>query len=65
MLLGFNSTTLDEGELKMGEMQCYCENKKDHHQDYCNATISFIHHHDWSSPEDYVCEECLEKCYPQ
>ncbi len=41
------------------EMQCYCEKCK------CEETINYMHHHDWSSPEDYCCEGCAERCYPE
>ncbi len=41
------------------EMQCYC----DKHE--CDATINYVHHHDWGRPEDYLCENCLDNCEEQ
>jgi hypothetical protein len=41
------------------EMQCYCEKHE------CGNYRDYMHHHDWSSEEDFCCDECLEICYPQ
>ncbi len=41
------------------EMQCYCEKHE------CENTTDYMHHHDWSEPEDYCCETCAEVCYPE
>jgi hypothetical protein len=39
------------------EMQCYCD-KCD-----CNHYTDYMHHHDWSSPEDFCCDNCVEVCH--
>ncbi len=48
-------------------MQCYCDN----HWKFedmasqkvsCKNIIPYVHHHDWSSAEDYMCEDCLNNC---
>lgn len=41
------------------EMTCFCEHCK------CEETINYIHHRDWSSEEDFCCENCVEKHYQQ
>lgn len=41
------------------EMQCYCEKCP------CKNVTNYMHHHDWSSPEDFCCEKCAEVCYPE
>lgn len=39
------------------EMSCYCEHCK------CPHDIDYVHHHDWSSEEDFACSVCQEVCY--
>ena len=40
------------------EMQCYCEECLG----ACDNYVDYMHHHDWSEPSDFTCEECLTKC---
>lgn len=41
------------------EMQCFCEHCE------CGNTIDYMHHHNWSEPEDFCCSDCAEVCYPE
>ena len=43
------------------EMQCYCD-QACHPNINCENTISYVHHHDWGSSEDFMCEDCLNNC---
>ena len=38
-------------------MKCYCPKFCD-----CANEIPYMHHHGWGRDEDFMCEECIDKC---